>query len=152
MRVQRLQLDPGLGAGLGGLLAILIAAALTGFRSEIPQVSVVLILVLTVLVGALIGGRLGGAATALVAALSFDFSHAQPYTSLSIDKREDVQAAILLLIVGLVIGTVARRQNLSENQAEAGRGEVRRLHRVAELVAGGAPEQTVIDATSKELT
>src|SRR5690349_6468536 len=151
MRIQRLQLDPGFGAGLGGLLAILVAAALTGFRSEIPQVSVVLILVLTVLVGALVGGRVGGAVTAQVAALSFDFFHTQPYNSLSIDKREDVQAAILLLIVGLVIGSVARRQNASENQAEAGRSEVRRLHRVAELVVDGADETAVIDATEAEL-
>src|SRR6476661_1008430 len=121
MGMQRLRLDPSLGAGLGGLLAIVVAALLTGFRSEVPQVSVVLILVLTVLVGALVGGRLGGAVTALVAALSFDFFHTRPYNSLSIEKREDVQAAILLLIVGLVIGGLARRQSASHNEAEAGR-------------------------------
>ena len=58
MRIRGLQLDPGLGAGIGGVLAIVVAATLTGLRAEIPQVSVALILVLTVLVGALVGGRL----------------------------------------------------------------------------------------------
>lgn len=151
MRMRRLQLDPGLGAGLGGVLAIVVAATLTGFRSEIPQVSVALILVLTVLVGALVGGRIGGAATALVAALCFDFFHTRPYNSLSIEKREDVQAAVLLLVVGLVIGGLARRHSASENEAEAGRSDVRRLHRAAELVASGAEESTVIAAVESEL-
>ena len=152
MRIHRLQLDPGLGAGLGGVLAIVVAAALTGFRSEIPQVSVALVLVLVVLVGALVGGRLGGAVTALVAALCFDFFHTRPYNSLSIEKREDVQAAVLLLIVGLVIGGLARRQNASHNEAEAGRSEVRRFHRVAELAANGAEGSAVVRAAEIELT
>jgi hypothetical protein len=151
MRTRRLQLDPGFGAGLGGLLAVLVGAALTGFRSEVPQTSVVLILVLTVLVGALVGGRLGGAVTALVAALSFDFFHTRPYNSLSIEKREDVQAALFLLVVGLVIGAPARRQNAAETDAEPGRREVRRLHRVAELVAGGSAGAEVVDAARLEL-
>ena len=51
---------------------------------------------------------------------------------------------VLLLIVGLVIGGLARRHSASETEAEAGRSDVRRLHRVAELVASGAEESQII--------
>ena len=93
-----------------------------------------------------------GAAAAITAALSFDFFHTRPYLSLSIVSRDDVETAALLLVAGLIVGTMAGRSGRARQSAAASSSEIRRIHRLAELVAAGENATDVILACQAELT
>ncbi len=90
----------GIGVSVGSMGAIAAAAGLVAVRDHFAQVNAVLILVFFVLLGAVIGGRLAGVASALTAAVAFDFFYTQPYNSLKINSAADIETTILLLAVG----------------------------------------------------
>jgi K+-sensing histidine kinase KdpD len=139
------------GIAIGGLGPVAVAGALVGVRDEINNANAALVLVLVVLAAGVVGGRLAGAVGAVVATLSFDFFHTQPYGSLTIASRDDVETTILLLVVGLVAGQIAVRARRSRSLADQRRSEIHQLHRVAELVARGAPATDVEQAVCTEL-
>ena len=56
---------------------------------------------------AAVGGRAAGIVTALTAVVSFDFFHTQPYLSLAIDSRDDIETTVLLLVAAVLVGTIA---------------------------------------------
>jgi hypothetical protein len=131
--------SPGLGVGLGVLTAILVAGLLVPVRDWIGASNVALVLAIVVVGAAMLGGRLAGAITSLAAAIAFDFFHTEPYYSLRIDKREDIIAAVLLLVIGVSVGQLAawgagNRQVASQHAKSA-----TRLEEVAAVVAAGAP-------------
>lgn len=140
-----------LAYGLGGLGAMGVAGLLVGVRGEILNANVALVLVIVVVLAAALGGRGPGMATAVVAAMSFDFFHTRPYLSLSISSQDDLETAGLLLVVGLVVGHIAARSRVSRAAAEIGRSEVRRIYRVAEQVASGADPADVVLTGQGEL-
>ena len=100
----------GAGVFLGGVLPIVgrfgPALVLGAGRGRQRQRSL-LVLVVVVVVAAVTGGRVAGAVAAITAALSFDFFHTTPYLSLTMDSSDDVETTVLLLIVGVVVGTIA---------------------------------------------
>jgi hypothetical protein len=138
--------------GAGGCLAILVAAALVSVRDTFSNADVALVLVVTVVVAAVGGGRAAGVVTAVVAALAFDFFHTKPYLLLTIDSRDDAVTTALLLVVGLIVGNLATSGRAAQSSAAASSGEIRRIHRVAELVARGGDAFDVIFAAQGELT
>jgi hypothetical protein len=140
------------GIAIGGLLPLVVAAALVAVRDEVATANLALALVVTVVVAAVAGGWQAGAVAAVVGALSFDFFLTRPYLSLTIDTSADVESTLLLLAVGLIVGTVAARGRRSVESARAGRGEIERIHRLAEMTASGTPAETVIAAARCELT
>ncbi len=105
--MRRNSLEPGLGASLGAFAAFGTGLVLVPFRNSIDNSSVALLLVIPVLFGAVLGGWQGGVITALIATLSFDFLLTRPYNSLTIDSADDGVAAVLLMVVGVVVGVVA---------------------------------------------
>ena len=137
---------------MGGLAPIVVAGALVGVRGEILASTVALLLMVVVVAVAAVGGRGAGAIAALTAALSFDFFHTRPYLSLSIVSRDDVETAALLLVAGLIVGTLAGRSGRARQSAAASKSEIRRIHRLAELVASGESPIDVISACQAELT
>jgi hypothetical protein len=143
-------LHPAAGAAFGGLGVILVALLLVPLRSDIDN-SVVLLLVVPVLLGAITGGTVGGAAAALVATFSFDFFFTLPYRSLHIESANDVETALALLVVALIVGTIAGRARRAAAEALAGREDVESMHRVAALVARRADQGQVIDRARAEL-
>src|SRR5262245_12506281 len=94
-------------AGIGVASAIAIAGLLVPIRDWMGASNVALVLVIVVVAAAILGGRMAGALTSVAAALSFDYFHTQPYYNLRISDREDVIAAVLLLVVGLAVGELA---------------------------------------------
>lgn len=127
-----------IAAGLGAIAAIAAAGALVGARDFLGATNIALVLALVVVGAAMMGGRGAGAATSVAAALAFDFFHTRPYYDLRIDKREDVIAAVLLLIIGVVVGELASRQHLSRRGATKQQHGVLELERLSALVAAGA--------------
>ena len=124
---------------------------LVGVRGEIVNANIALILVLVVVLAAVAGGWRAGALSAVSAALSFDFFHTKPYLSLSIASQDDVETTVLLLAVGLAVGYLASRARVARGAAAAGRAEIRRIHRIAELAAQGSPPAEILVATQQEL-
>lgn len=134
-----------------GLVPIAVAALLVSLRDDLVATNLALVLVVTVVLGAVLGGRAGGAIAAVTAALAFDFFLTRPYLSLHIESADDVETALLLLIVGVMVGqlAVASRRHLAA--AEQGRSEIDRLRRLAELVARGEDGADVLLAAQGEL-
>lgn len=138
--------------GIGGLAPVAAAAALVPLRGVMLNTNVALVLVTVVVVTAAAGGRQAGATAAVTAALSFDFFHTLPYLRLRIASGDDVETTALLLAVGLLVGSVGARARRARSSAEATRGEMRRIYRVADAVARGDDATDVILAAQAELT
>jgi hypothetical protein len=140
-----------IGIVIAVLAPILVAAALVPFRDSIDNTNVALVLVLVVLLAALTGGRIAGAVAAVSTVLAFNFFHTEPYLSLTIANGDDILTTVLLLPVGLLVGSVAGRARRSRDAADDARDQMHRVHRVAELTAGGTEARMVIEETQREL-
>lgn len=140
------------GIGFGGVAPIAVAAALVALRGHIQNANVALILTLVVVAAGATGGRIAGVTSAVSAALSFNFFHTRPYLSLTIASSDDVETTVLLLLVGLAVGSLAWRLRNTGEELAAGRSELQRLSRVGDLVARGADPVEVIFAAQSELT
>jgi len=130
---------------------IVLSAALLAFRDDLFATNAALVLVLAVLAAAIVGGRRGGAVSAIVAALCFDFFFTRPYYSFTIDRHDDVETTIVLLVVGLVVGELVIRARESRRIAHASRREVEQIRRVAELAAGRGPTARLITIVEREV-
>jgi hypothetical protein len=139
------------GLAVAVLGPVMVALALVPVRSELDNANLALILVLAVVIAAIVGGRGAGALAAVMATASFDFFLTRPYLSLKIETSEDLEAVLVLLGVGLLVGAVASRGRRSERGRERAAEAISRVHRVAELVAQGAPIEDVVSAISREL-
>ncbi|MGZ8751917.1 MAG: DUF4118 domain-containing protein, partial [Acidimicrobiia bacterium] len=139
-RARRRRTDPAspIALAISGLAPIAVAALLVTVRSELVAANLALIMVLVVVGAAVIGGRAGGAIAAVMSVISYDFFLTEPYLSFRIESADDIETTILLLVIGLVVGqlvTIGRRRGRAAEEAHE---EITRLHRVAELAAGGA--------------
>jgi hypothetical protein len=117
---------------LAGAAPIAVAAALVALRDVMLNANVALVLVFVVVLAAIGGGRAAGAVAAVSAALSFDFFHTVPYLTLQIDSGDDVETTLLLLGVGLAVGTLASMRTKPARPPKTA-DEIRRIHRVAAL-------------------
>jgi hypothetical protein len=101
----------GLGAGwaAGGVAAsLLIGILIEPFRRTIGLENVTIVYLATVVLTAAFGGQTAGLATAVAAALSYDFFLTTPYHSLVIDSPAQVITVGLLLATGLAAGLAGR--------------------------------------------
>jgi hypothetical protein len=146
------ELERGIGIGLGVLVPPAVAGLLVPFRSDFSNATMVLAIVVVVVLVAAIGGRVAGVVAAISGALAFDLFHTRPYLSLSIASQDDVETTILLLVVGVVVGSLASSARRARRTAQQGRDELRRLSHVAGLVAGGERVAAVVEAAEAELT
>ena len=146
------RLSTAVGALIGLVGSFVVAGLLADAPSLTNNVNVALTLMVIVVVAAAIGGRAAGAISAVAAACSYDFFQTQPVHSLRISSRNDIETAVLLLVAGLIVGQIAARAQLLGEAVDAGRLEIRRLHRLADLAARGAPSSEVVDAAVAELT
>jgi K+-sensing histidine kinase KdpD len=127
-------------------------ALLATVRSQVTSETAVLVLVLWVVVAAATGDRVSGVVAALSGGAWFDFFLTRPYQTFAIDAADDIEAAVLLVIISLVVTEVAlwgRRQ-----QAEASRrsGYLDGVVDVAGSVAEGhAPRSTVIEVVAAQI-
>jgi len=130
---------------------LMLSGILVEFRGELFTTNAALVLVLPVLAAAIVGGRWGGAASAVVAALCFDYFFTRPYYSFTINSRDDVGTTIVLLVVGLVVGELVVRTRRSRELASASRREVDQVRRVAELAAGRGSTGRLISVVEREV-
>jgi hypothetical protein len=90
-----------------------VGALLGLMRNLIANNNAALVFVLVVVAVAATGYRAAGLLAALVSTASFDFFLTQPYLTFTINDRDDVEAAVLLALIGLAVTEIAlwgRRQ------------------------------------------
>jgi hypothetical protein len=133
------------------LLPVGVAAAFIPLRDHVSAADVALLLAVVILVAATLGGRLTGAAAAVEAAVSFDLFFTRPYYSLRINRAEDIETAVLMLIVGVAIGEIVTRGKRYRFAAHVSRSNLERVSRITELAAGGEPPGRLIRVARREL-
>jgi len=138
-------------SGAAAVVPFGVAVALVPIRSHSPNATVALILALVVALLAAAGTRPSAALAAVSAGVGFDLFHTLPYGSLRITRAQDVEATLLLLGVGLVVGQLATRSRWHRYRAAETSYDLGRIHVVAEMLAGGAPADQVVLAVANEL-
>ena len=133
-------------------LPVVIAAALIPVRDDLVSTNIALLLVVVVVAIAASGHRVAAATAALASAAAFNFFHTQPYYSLRINSSDDVETAVLLLVVGLAVGELAVRGRTARAVAARGRRDLATLQGLGALVAEGEDADYVLLATQSELT
>ena len=121
------------------ILIVAVAGALVAVRHVIDNTNVALILVVFIVAAASVGGRLAGVTAAVVAALSFNFFHTQPYLTLRIRDQEDVITVVLLLIVGVAVGELSLWRRRSRVEAVVQAAGAHLLETVVADVAADSP-------------
>ena len=125
---------------LAVVIPLLAAAGLYLIPDVVAKSAAALVLVLIVVAAASTGDRLSGMIAAVSAAVGFDVFLIQPYLTLRIDSAEDVELAVLLLLVGGAVSELASwgiRQSASATEQS---GFVRGALESAALAAGSADE------------
>ena len=141
-----------IGMTIGLPAAIVVGAILTSTRWAVNSANTALVFMVLVVAVAALGGRAAGAITAVASVMAYDFFHTEPYLSMAIDSRDDLETTVLLLVAGLLVGTIASKGRSARHRETATRVEVRRLHRVAEATATGQPPKAVLDVAQDEIT
>ncbi|MEU2672566.1 DUF4118 domain-containing protein [Streptomyces sp. NPDC007164] len=140
-------------AALAGVLApLLIALALVPFRPSVTHTNAALLLVVAVVAVAALGSRLAGAVAALSAAAWFDFFHTEPYQSFHIQDRADIESAVLLLAVGLIVSQLAARARTLEWVAVTDASHLERLHGTTRMARFSNSADDVVHRVRQELT
>jgi K+-sensing histidine kinase KdpD len=99
------------------VVPLVVCSALGTVRDLVPITSAALVLVLCVVGVAATGDRFAGVVAAVSSGLSFDFFLTQPYLQLSIDDPDDVQAAVLLVLIGVSVTELALWGRRQQEQA-----------------------------------
>jgi K+-sensing histidine kinase KdpD len=148
VRIERLPVWAGYLAGFA--LPLGAALVLIPFRDDLHQ-SAALIMIVPVIAVALLGGARPAVVAALAAGGSYAVLLTQPYGQLAIHHATDVVATITLLVVGLVVGVVAVREQRYATRAELRRDELERLVAFAERSASTDRADGLIDEATSHL-
>ncbi|TQJ51230.1 DUF4118 domain-containing protein [Phycicoccus sp. SLBN-51] len=97
----------GVTALAAAVLPLVAAWVLSLFRSDLTAATDVLVLVAFVVLFSATGIRAAGLVASLSAAAWFDFFLTEPFGSFAIDKPNDLEAAVLLLVIGGVVTETA---------------------------------------------
>ena len=89
------------------VLPLAVCAVLSVWRDEIASATAVLVLALLVVAAAATGDRLVGVVAALSSGVWFDYFLTAPYHRFTIADRDDVEATVLLVVVGLAVSECA---------------------------------------------
>jgi K+-sensing histidine kinase KdpD len=133
------------------LLPLGVAAALSLFRSSFANTASALVLVAVVVAVAVIGNRIAGFLATLSATVWFDFFLTRPYLRLSMTQRPDIETAVSLFVVGMVVTELAARNRHHYQWAHEESDYVGLIHKLSELSASGAPREAVIQQARTDL-
>jgi K+-sensing histidine kinase KdpD len=126
----------------------LVCAAVAASGRPVPDASVAVGLVLVIVAAAATGLRSAGVGAALSSALWFDYFLTEPYDSFRIDGAEDVQVAVLLLLVGIAVTELALFGQRQRALLGRERGYLDGVAAAAESVADDVPAETVVSSVA----
>ncbi|TDW91284.1 DUF4118 domain-containing protein [Kribbella sp. VKM Ac-2566] len=134
------------------LVPPVVCLLLTPFREHFDNANAALLLVVVIVAVAVFGIRLAGVIAAVSSAVWFDFFLTVPYDSFTIDSSNDVEQAVLLLVIGIAVTQIAIWGR--EQQAKASRrgGYLDGVITVSQAVATGGSTDDLIEQVRAELT
>ena len=97
------------------------------------------------------GDRLSGFVAAVSATVWFDYFLTRPYEKLAITHRPDIETAVSLFVVGIIVTELAARNRHHHESAVEEADFVGLIHEVSEFATSGAPPCQVIDRVRREL-
>lgn len=115
---------------------LVVAAVLALVRESVTPATDVLVLVAVVVAFSTTGLREAGLGAAVSAAIWFDFFLTEPYRSFAITDANDVEAAVLLLVIGGIVTETALWGQRNEAALSREVGYVDGVLATAESVAG----------------
>jgi K+-sensing histidine kinase KdpD len=139
---------------LGASVAVppLVCWLLSLAGSAVATTTAVLVLVLPVVAAAATGSRVAGIAAALAATAGFDFFLTEPVHTFTITDPDDLETAILLLLVGAAVGELAIWGRRQQARASREQGYLDGLLGTASAVAAGAASgEEVVDLVRTQL-
>ena len=137
------RIDPILQAHRGWVIGVcaalppLACALLSLARDTVANTTAALGLVLLVVAAAATGIRLAGIAAALTAAAGFDYFLTAPYHAFTIADPDDLETAVLLLLVGAAVSEIALWGRRQQARASREQGYLDGLLGTAGAVAAG---------------
>ena len=137
---------------LGAVVLPLAASGLLfGVRGSVSAPAAALILVLLVVGAASTGDRTTGILAGLSSALGFDFFLTRPYLDLHIANAEDIELAVLLLLVGLAVNELALWGGRQRAMASQRAGFIAGVFEAADAVAQGSPGTEAADTVAEHI-
>ncbi|MFJ9643221.1 DUF4118 domain-containing protein [Streptomyces sp. NPDC004244] len=128
-----------------------VALALVPFRTGLSATNEALIMVVAVVAVAALGTRTAGAVAALSAAAWFDFFLTEPYQAFTINERQDIETAVLLLVAGLIVSQLSVRARRLQAVVVTDTAHLTRLEAAARLAEDGGPPEAVVEHVRREL-
>jgi len=117
------------------VLPLLACAVLTTVRDSVTTTTAALVLVLIVVAVAATGDRFAGIVAALSAGAGFDVFLTQPYLRLTIHDPNDVEIALLLVLVGVAVSEIALWGRRQQARASRRTGYLEGLLRTSSIIA-----------------
>ncbi len=147
--VQRYRGTGTIAAAVLGPLGI--AGILVPFRTAFAGAASSLVFVAVIVAIAVVGSRIAGVLATISSTLWFDLFLTRPYERLAITHRTDIETAVSLLVVGVVVTELAARNRHHHSAAATESVYVRLMYRFSELVSSGAPAADVLEQAQHEL-
>lgn len=134
------------------IVPLVTCAVFGAFRDEVAAPTVVLVLVLWVVAAASTGDRWAAVLAALSGAAWFDFFLTEPYLRFTIADPDDVEATVLLVVIGLAVTEVALWGHRQQASAARRSGYLDGVLGAARTVAeGDAPQAALVDLVGREI-
>lgn len=134
------------------LVPVAVAAGIAPFRGSVENSNAALVLVLLVVGAASTGIRPAGVVAALASAAAFDFFLTAPYHTLAITDSDDIETAVLLVLVGVAVTEVALWGRRQQGQASRQQGYLSGvLETIESVAAGGSQAGDLTERVSTQL-
>jgi K+-sensing histidine kinase KdpD len=139
---------------LGAVLApFLTAAVLSTVRDSVTAATSVLVLVVWVVGAAATGDRLAGVVAAVSAGAWFDFFLTQPYLRFTITDADDIEATVLLVVIGLGVSEIAQWGHRQHKQAARRSGYLDGVLGAARAAAEASmPKASLVEVVARQIS
>ena len=135
------------------VLPLLTCAVLSTVRDDVTAATAVLVLVLWVVAAAATGDRVAGLLAAVSSGAWFDFFLTAPYQQFAIKGSDDLEATVLLVVIGLGVTEIALWGHRQQARAAGRSGYLDGVLRAARLVAeGDTPASALTDLVARQIT
>lgn len=133
------------------VVPLLVCLLLSTVRTSIEATNAALLLVLVVVGAASLGSRAAGLVAALSSAVGFDYFLTVPYESLAIRGRDDLETALLLVLIGAAVTEIALWGRRQQARASEQQGYLDGVLRSTGTVAATTSASALIDAVEAQL-
>jgi K+-sensing histidine kinase KdpD len=130
----------------------IVCALMSPFRDNFDNAITALLLVVVVVAVAAFGIRYAGVVAAISSAVWFDFFLTDPYNSFTINDPDDVELAVLLMLIGAAVTQLAIWGRKQQARASRQRGYLDGVLTTSRAVAAGGSADELIDQVRAELT